>query len=169
MLIKPHKETLQDFYDELVLLWRELCVLHTQLFEITSHEYQLLLGGETEKLETNLSEKKEIIAKIQDYDSRRQTSISDLIEKFLPSLSDPHFQEINEFLQRELALGADHALLRYNYFLIDIIEKIQIQNRKNRQFLNRALLMMEDLKHDFQKKGKVLSYNKKGSLQKHTR
>jgi flagellar biosynthesis/type III secretory pathway chaperone len=162
--------TLLDYYHELTLLWRELCIHHTQLFETTNQEYQLLLAGETDQLESNLGSKKALIEKIQNYDLKRQTSVEDVFKYYSTNNNTSfHYSRLIELFNEKLNLNENNELDKYNIFLVEIIDKIQIQNRKNRQFLNRALIMMEDLKKDFKNTGKVLSYNKKGNLQHHTR
>ncbi|MDH4467734.1 MAG: flagellar export chaperone FlgN [Bacteriovoracaceae bacterium] len=170
MVANESKYSLLDYYHELTLIWRELCILHTQLFEVTNQEYEFLLSGVTEQLESNLALKRNIIDQIQEYDLKRQESVKNVFKNFASEEENfLHYTKLNKLFSENLNLSADHQLEKYNFFLIDIIEKIQIQNRKNRQFLNRSLIMLEDLKKDFQNTGKVLSYNKKGNLQRHTR
>jgi hypothetical protein len=163
MLAEQKLDSIESTYHELTLIWRELCLLHTQLFELTNNEYQLLLTSETDQLEINLAEKKQVVQSINDYDLRRQTCIDKL------GLGAANFALMNQHLVKHLNLETPHQLEKYNDYLLDIIEKIQMQNIKNRQFLNRAMIMMEGLRKDFQNSGKVLSYNNKGNLQKHTR
>ena len=53
-------------------------------------------------------------------------------------------------------------LYKYNQVLIDIIEKIQNQNKKNQLFINKAYQTLEDLKiTNFEKKN-YSTYNSKG-------
>jgi len=163
-------QELPDAYQELTLIWRELCVLHTHLFELTNQEYQYLLTSETDLLESNLIEKRNVVKMINDFDQRRQDCVERVFALINPDTDlSPTFSIINRILMQNLKLEASHQLEKYNDYLVDIIEKIQMQNRKNRQFLNRAMIMIDDLKKDFQSSKKILSYNKKGNLQKHTR
>ena len=54
------------------------------------------------------------------------------------------------------------ALKNLNALLIDIIHKIQEQNKKNQMFLNKAMLSIRDIKQGFTGKKQYTTYGADG-------
>lgn len=137
------------YYHQVLSIWEGFCSLHSQLFDIACDEYLALLASDIEKLEELLPLKEEIISKIGDLDSER----NGIIEKINGStlVSSPLLKAgdlLQLFKDIETESGVN-ALPNLNALLIDIIEKIQSQNKKNQVFLNKAMLSLKDLKRGF--------------------
>jgi flagellar biosynthesis/type III secretory pathway chaperone len=54
-------------------------------------------------------------------------------------------------------------LFRFNALLIDIIEKIQTQNKRNQLFINKALLSLKQIRIEATGKKNYSLYTSKGS------
>ncbi|HLW56939.1 MAG TPA: flagellar protein FlgN, partial [Bacteriovoracaceae bacterium] len=137
------------YYQQVVTIWEGFCTLHSQLFDIACDEYLALLASDIDKLEDLLPVKEEIISKIGELDSER----NELIEKlnntqFVSSPLNKASELLLLFDEIEAQNGIP-ALKNLNQLLIDIIEKIQLQNKKNQVFLNKAMISLRDLKRGF--------------------
>jgi flagellar biosynthesis/type III secretory pathway chaperone len=53
-------------------------------------------------------------------------------------------------------------LYRFNALLIDVIEKIQTQNKKNQVFLNKAINSLKEIREEALGVKNYNTYNKKG-------
>jgi flagellar biosynthesis/type III secretory pathway chaperone len=53
-------------------------------------------------------------------------------------------------------------LYRFNELLIDVIEKIQTQNKKNQLFINKAILSLREIREDAGGVKKYNTYSAKG-------
>ena len=164
----------QSYYHHFVKIWKELNELHLQLFDLTSREYLHLLASEFEELESLLIQKELIVNQIHQVDLQR----SQLILKLgLESECDP--DALNSFTSTKNVLYAfcqindsapeNDILDKYNKILIEIIGKIQTQNKKNRLYLNRALHQLSDIQSEFIGKQKIETYNNLGEKRNLTR
>lgn len=147
-------------YFETVALWKNLCELHRELYEATCDEYQLLLESRIEELGPVIENKQKIISVISVEEERRKR----LIEEFALS-TNLEIKSISDLLSCvepfEIVENRRH-LFRFNKLLIDIIEKIQEQNKKNKLFINKAFTALDELKlKNFGRKN-YSTYNAKG-------
>lgn len=147
-------------YDRVVSLWQKLCEYHTSLYEFTLEEYALLIESKIEELDELLVRKQETIDQIAATDRSRQLIIQELNQDGyqITNVTDllNHFKNIE-------AKKEDKYLSKFNSLLIEIIERIQEQNRKNQIFLNRALCSLRDIKLSFQGKKTLTTYNSQGT------
>ena len=115
-----------------------------------------------DKLEDALPLKEEIIRKISALEYERKDLIesintSKIFTKNILKSSDLLivFSEIDQS-------SAMPALKNLNALLIDIVQKIQEQNKKNQMFLNRAMLSLREIKQGFTGKKTYSTYGADG-------
>lgn len=152
------------YYFKVSDLWKNFCELHTELLDKTFDEYQILLESEIERLEDNLKEKTEIVKKINQLENYRQELMQELEQDKLgkfPTVGDllVYFQSFEE------KTGQFH-LSRFNELLIDVIEKIQDQNKKNQIFLNKSIQNLQGLREEAAGVKGYDSYNSLGKAQR---
>ncbi|PIP91097.1 MAG: hypothetical protein COW01_01285 [Bdellovibrionales bacterium CG12_big_fil_rev_8_21_14_0_65_38_15] len=146
-------------------LWKKLCEAHQQLLELTFDEYSLLLGSQIEELEEKIEDKNELIAFIAKLDHERKEAIS-LLNKDLKNNGAKQIQNVADLIitMKDYESKQDqHHLRRFNALLIDIIEKIQAQNKKNQLFINKALMSLREIREDAVGKKNYSTYNAKGA------
>lgn len=146
-------------------LWKKLCEAHQQLLELTFDEYSLLLGSQIEELEVKIEDKNELIAFIAKLDNERKEAIS-LLNKDLRKNNLKPIQNVADLIvtMKDYESKQDqHHLRRFNALLIDIIEKIQSQNKKNQLFINKALMSLREIREDAIGKKNYSTYNAKGA------
>ena len=156
------KDEKKLYYLQVVTVWEGFCRLHKELFDFTGDEYLTLLASDIEKLESLFPIKEEIIAKISHLEKERAELIEKLNEAGLFSQKITKASELlNAFapLDKEAAIPALHNL---NSLLIDIIQKIQDQNKKNQLFLNKAMLSLREIKQGFTGKKAYATYGADG-------
>ena len=153
-------EDRQSLYLRTTNLWKNLCKFHNELYEVTCDEYQALLESRLEDLEQIIEEKKMLISNIESLDKVRQDLIDKMDAQSSNSISNVKdiLNEVEEFESQ----NNERHLLRFNKLLIDIIEKIQYQNKKNRLFLNKAHMSLDELKDLNLGKKNFSTYNAKG-------
>jgi len=150
------------YYHNVLSVWEGFCQLHKELYDLTCDEYLTLLASDVDKLESMLPLKEEIIGKISELEIDR----NELIEKL--NNSKVFTQEISRSgdLLQVFADIDQHAgfpaLKNLNSLLIDIIHKIQEQNKKNQMFLNRAMLSLREVKQGFVGKKTYTTYGADG-------
>lgn len=137
------------YYQSAIHVWESFCQLHKDLFDLSCDEYLTLLASDIDKLETMLPVKEEIIAKIGELEKDR----AELIEKINASeYFDVDVKRAGDLLTAFADLESQtgiSALRNLNSLLIDMIQKIQEQNKKNQMFLNRAMRSINELKAGF--------------------
>lgn len=155
---KPEHEVL---YFQVTDLWKRLCEEHSTLLDYTCDEYSLLLASQVDELEEKVAEKEQVIARINQLDEIRQ----DLIRR----VQDYSYNDINtvqdlvQFVQDLDIEKQQKHFFRFNALLVDIIEKIQAQNKKNQIFLNKAILSLREIKQDALGQKNYSTYNAKGA------
>ncbi len=150
------------YYHSVVSVWEGFCHLHKELYDLTCDEYLTLLSSDVDKLEHMLPLKEEIISKISVLENERK----DLIE----SINESKLFTKNIFKSSDLLIvfseidqvSAMPALKNLNALLIDIVQKIQEQNKKNQMFLNRAMLSLREIKQGFTGKKTYSTYGADG-------
>ncbi|HXH73714.1 MAG TPA: flagellar protein FlgN [Bacteriovoracaceae bacterium] len=154
------EKTLQ--YHRVLTIWEGFCLLHKELFDLTCEEYLTLLASDIDKLETMLPVKEEIITKIGELEKERSELIEQLNESGIFAQKINRAGELLSFFEDIDKTNGVPALKNLNSLLIDIIEKIQEQNKKNQVFLNKAMLSIRDLKQGFTGKKTYTTYGADG-------
>jgi flagellar biosynthesis/type III secretory pathway chaperone len=165
-------KSLELAYFQIVDVWKRLCEEHSLLLDAACNEYSLLLSSELDELEVAINEKQDILLKINTLEELRAKLIDKANELFtLRNSTDTEksapvdlssvgglIATLEEFEARE---NGRH-LQRFNNILIDIIEKIQVQNRKNQLFINKALESIKDMRFQVMGEKKYVTYDAKG-------
>ena len=150
------------FYQDVLIIWEGFCQLHKELFDLTCDEYLTLLASDIEKLETMVPIKEEIISKITELEIDRSKLIDQLNESGLYSFQISRSGDLLDAFSDLDQAAAIPALKNLNLLLIDIIEKIQEQNKKNQIFLNKAMLSIREIKQGFNGKKNYTTYGADG-------
>jgi flagellar biosynthesis/type III secretory pathway chaperone len=153
-------EILKFKLEEACEIWQNFCSLHSNLFDLTCDEYELLLSSQIEDLEKTLTKKDILINDIKDLENKR-ISLIDEINNLLPEN-----QKIKSASQLIKIAGSDSRLEKFNLLLIDIIEKIQTQNKKNQLFLNKAIISLQEIKDSFKGEKSYKTYGANGYTSK---
>ncbi len=149
-------------YDNLIQLWKEFCGAHTTLYDLTCEEYLKLLESDIESLEGILKRKETVLERINKLEQKRLTTIDEINQKNLFGL---HISKVSELIEALSVIEQERNgkhLQKFNLLLVDIIEKIQEQNKKNQIFLNRAMINLKDMKESFSGKKKYKTYSSIG-------
>ncbi len=166
-LIKEKKSTLELFYFQITDLWKQLCEEHSKLFDLTCDEYSCLLESNIPKLDLVVEQKVQLTTKITALESVRL----DLINKLNAAIfdgkdsSDVAIKSIADLI-RVMSdfekINNQNHLYRFNKILIDIIDKIKTQNKKNQMFINKALLSLRQIREDVTGAKSYTTYNARG-------
>lgn len=150
------------YYQRVLNAWEGFCQLHKDLYDLTCEEYLTLLESDIDKLETMLPVKEEIISKIGELETDRTELIEKLNSTGLFATKITRAGELlNAFSELDQS-AAIPALRNLNSLLIDIIGKIQDQNKKNQQFLNKAMISLKEVKQGFTGKKTYTTYGADG-------
>lgn len=151
---------LQFKFRELVGMWEELCKCHNALYELAALEYDALLTSHIDNLEELIKKKEEVIETIYSIDSSRKLLIDEIAA--LTGEETNHITDLYPILDK-YKLDPANTIQKYNNLLLDIILKIQEQNKKNQIFLNKAILSLQDLKDKFKGNKNFKTYNSRGN------
>lgn len=148
--------------NQLVDLWRNFCEKHTELYEYTCDEYMHLIASDIDKLNTTLADKKVLLNEINQLDLERK-EVTTEVSALLNINTEPAKLTflLSHLKSSEESLAADH-IEKLNLILLDIIDKIQEQNKKNQVFLNKAILSLRELKESFSGKTQYKTYSSSG-------
>lgn len=145
-------------FEKALDIWQKLCSLHNDLFQKTCDEYLSLLSSDLDELEHIIQDKEEIIQEIDQIDHNRKQLIKTLnASNGINSVS----QLINYFDSNNVDAK---NLNKLNLLLIDIIEKITDQNKKNQLFLNKAINSINELKSSFKGQSQYKLYSNRGQI-----
>ena len=156
-------ERLKLYYFRVTDIWKRFCEEHTLLFNLTCDEYSALLKSDFDETERLTNAKEKVIVRIKALEEVRSNVLrdinnSELVEDRIESIS-----ELIELMKNYEAETNEKHLYRFNELLIDIIEKIQTQNKKNQLFINKAILSLREIREDAAGGGKKYStYSAKG-------
>jgi flagellar biosynthesis/type III secretory pathway chaperone len=150
------------YYQQAVLIWEGFCKLHKELYDLTADEYMTLLASDIEKLEATLPLKEDIIARIAQLDGERSHLIHKINESNLFATEITRAGDLLEAFADIDQKSGIPAMKNLNSLLIDIIQKIQEQNKKNQMFLNKAMLSIRELKQGFTGKKTYTTYGADG-------
>ncbi|MAE57430.1 MAG: hypothetical protein CME69_01035 [Halobacteriovorax sp.] len=151
-------------YFQITDVWKRHCELHSELFDLTCDEYSLLLKSDLDNLEKKIEEKNYILSVIRDNEIIRD----EVVAKIKTSSNEKEVTNIKDvisfFSDFEPEMKDKH-LYRFNELLIDIIGKIQDQNKKNQIFINKAINSLRAIREDATGKQTVNTYNAQGKTQ----
>lgn len=150
----------------LVELWRGFCQSHTHLYELTCDEYLYLLESDIDQLEDAIDQKNLILERISDLDTNRKEVIERITTLTGTDLNK--FDDLKQTLLDHNCSSEVKQLEGYNALLLDVIEKIQEQNKKNQVFLNKAIISLKDLKQSFSGKKNFKTYGADGVAKSNT-
>ena len=162
--MESKKNELGVLYFQVTDIWRRFCEEHTDLLDKTFEEYSLLLSSDIDKLESLLAEKQEVIKKINFLEEAR-TRVIEKLNLFLREHDQKEVESVSELIEvmrfYEEQNNTKH-LYRFNELLIDVIEKIQDQNKKNQVFLNKAINNLREIREEAMGVKNYSTYNKQG-------
>lgn len=156
------KEHLEYFYLKLVELWKKFCEHHSDLFSITCDEYSALLINDINKVEEILKIKDEKIEQIKKLEATRRQIINEINLELLPEKKIDTVSKLLKVMFEFEESNRDHFLEKYNAILIDIIVKIQNQNKKNQLFLNKSLISLREIREGLLGKKNYFTYTAQG-------
>lgn len=168
--LKKEIEALELIYFRVTDLWQRLCEKHNNLLNLTFDEYALLLESDLENLETKNAEKNALNSEIAALEKVR----SDIIEELNGILKGRGMETISSVSELIMVMDVyekkndQRHLFRFNNLLIDLIEKIQEQNKKNQLFINKALLSLKQIREEVMGNKNYSTYNNKGGHRTHT-
>ncbi len=142
MLRKP--TSLELIYFQVTDLWRLLCEKHADLYDLTSDEYSALLENDLDQIEGLAAQKAQLIESIGAIEEERQQLIGRLNLALANQEGQRHtiVRNVADLLKvmSDVAPERDGKhLFQFNALLIDLIEKLQAQNKKNQIYINKAL------------------------------
>lgn len=156
-------EVLSAYYFQITDLWQKLCEAHHELLNLTFDEYSALLSNELEEIELKVAEKEIIVRKIAALENIRQEIIGSLNAELPDNLKINSVSALLSLMsQYEIESNQKH-LFRFNALLIDIIEKLQQQNKKNQLYINKALQSLKEIRLEVQGKKNFSTYTKRGA------
>jgi flagellar biosynthesis/type III secretory pathway chaperone len=150
------------YHQQAVIIWEGFCRLHQQLLDMTNEEYLALLDSDIDKLEVMLPMKDEIIKAIGEIEQERIQLIEQINKKGLLGHSISKATQLIEAFEDVEKLSGVAILSNLNALLIEVIERIQEQNKKNQLFLNKAMLSLRELKEGFSGKKTFITYGADG-------
>jgi flagellar biosynthesis/type III secretory pathway chaperone len=150
------------YYQRALIVWEGFCQLHKELYDLTCEEYLTLLESDIDKLESMLPLKEEIIQKIAELERERTELIDTLNSTAIFNSKITRAGELLSAFGEIDQKAAIPALKNLNMLLIDIIQKIQEQNKKNQMFLNKAMISLREVKLGFTGKKQYTTYGANG-------
>lgn len=164
------KQESQLLYLEFTELWKTLCETHNKLYQVTCDEYLALLNSDIDQVHHLLSIKEALMKEIDSLDKERSTLVNKVaLQANIPHESLKKFKTVYDYLRDQLDLNDKNPLIKYHQLMIEMVEKNQDQNKKNRIFLNKALTSIQELRKDLNGNIKVNNYSRTGEKQAHCR
>lgn len=155
-------EKLGSLYFQMTDLWKQFCEEHNELFNLTCDEYSLLLQSELDLLEEKIQEKNECIQRIGTLELIRRDLITE-VNQLYPNKTIDSVSALLEVMSAYEVESNQKHLFRFNALLLDIIGKIQAQNKRNQLFINKALHSLQLIRLEATGKKNFTSYTSKGS------
>ena len=148
--LEGYNQKLELYYFRVTDLWRKLCEEHSLLLDQTCEEYALLLGNKLEELEEKIESKQVTITRINNLEKARAEVVTELNvflkENNIGSISS--ISDLISLMNQFEDINNQKHLFRFNALLIDIITKIQTQNKNNQLFINKALLNLKEIREE---------------------
>ena len=142
-------------------LWKEFCERHTDLYELTCDEYMHLLSSDIDSLGETVEAKKELLNDIARTEEFRKETVIELYS-LLDIDPSSKLEDLLNVLKAKEYTSMASEIEKYNLVLLDIIDKIQEQNKKNQLFLNKAIISLQELKDSFKGKKNFKTYSSLG-------
>lgn len=158
------KTQLATYYFQITDIWKSQCELHYKLFDLTCDEYALLLDSKVDELEEKINAKSELINDIERNEKARNVILTNIQNEY-EELEINSISDLLDFFATFEAEKDGKHLFRFNSLLVDIIEKIQDQNKKNQLFINKALSSLREIRESAMGTKTVSTYNAKGFTQ----
>ena len=169
--LTPKDDKINFFYYQVTDIWKRFCEEHATLFNLTCDEYTHLLKTDMDRLEETIDKKSKTIDRISILDNLR-SEIIDELNLFLAKSNDTkklyklgRINNVSELLSLMESFETkleEKYLSNFNNLLINIIEKIQAQNKKNHIFINKAVHSLNEMKGNVEGKKNYETYTKKG-------
>ncbi len=153
---------LDIFYYQVTDLWKRLCEEHNELFGLTCEEYTHLLSSNIDALNLVTEKKQEIIGQINVLEKVRREIIREINELLPDEKRIISAGDLLRLMSTVEARTGERHLFRFNQFLIDVIEKLQDQNKKNQMFLNKAMTNLRDIREGIMGKKSYTTYTASG-------
>jgi flagellar biosynthesis/type III secretory pathway chaperone len=142
-------------------LCQDFCEKNTELYEVTCDEYIHLLASDIDNLEQAIDKKTEVLEFINKLETQRNEATSELASHY--NIEKPKkLQSLLEALRANNEEKTALQIEKLNMILLDIVEKIQEQNKKNQFFLNKAIYSLKELKDSFTGKPTYKTYSSSG-------
>lgn len=154
-------KSINEYFEEAIDIWERLCKLHSELLDLTCEEYLNLLASDLEQLEVTVNLKDETLRRIGIVDSRRLNLIQEINSSNFIGFKLDKASEMIELFKLNNLKNHEH-LPKLNQLLISIIEKIQLQNKRNQIFLNKAMKSLDELKSSFKGGQPLTTYGPQG-------
>jgi len=158
---------LKIFYFRITDVWKLHCELHSELFDLTCDEYALLLDSDIEDLEKKITQKNALLGIIKKNDIEREL----ILEELRANNKGMAFDKISDVIEYFSDFPAEKEskhLWRFNQLLIDIVNKIQDQNKKNQLFISKAINSLRVIREEASGTKTVSTYNSQGMRQNRT-
>ncbi|EQC43565.1 flagellar export chaperone FlgN [Bacteriovorax sp. Seq25_V] len=156
-----NQDKIKIYYFQITDIWKLHCELHSELFDLTCDEYMHLLSSNLDELERTVSDKNHKIEQIRLNDLEREELLKKLSNDY-PNQKIESISNIIEFFKDFAPEKESKHLFRFNELLIDIVTKIQDQNKKNQLFINKALSSLRQIREEATGKKSITTYNSKG-------
>lgn len=157
-------QTLALLYFKVTDVWKRFCELHSDLLDLTFEEYSYLLKSDIDGIESLTDQKANVVQAISGLERLRENLINEL-NTYLRINNQKEVESVGELIQVmstfEQVNNSNH-LRRFNELLIDIIEKLQAQNKKNQVFLNKAIMNLKEIREEAMGVKNYSTYNKQG-------
>lgn len=155
-------EKLKIYYFRVTDIWKRFCEEHTTLLNLTCDEYSALLKSDFDKVEKVTNEKEKVIIRIKALEEVRKKVLDDINKAEFLSKPIESISELLDLMRNYEAETKEKHLYRFNELLIDIIEKIQVQNKKNQLFINKAIISLREIREEVVGEKKYSTYGPKG-------
>ena len=157
-------EQMRLYYFRVNDIWQKLCEFHSHLYDLTCEEYNFLLSSDLEELDEIVQLKDRTVQNIAELNDIRTELIDELNETGLLGKKIGNVQDRLLAMDKLETEKGQNYLYKFNELLIDIIENIQRQNKKNKIFLNKAIISMGKLKAEALGQKNYDSYDSKGAV-----
>lgn len=159
---------LKFLFHNLTGIWEDFCRCHHLLFDYTCQEHINLMESDIDGLEKTAAEKDKVLQDIDQLDLLRKECVSNISSIINPQNPATKISELIEQVEGKVDKEELEILKKLNVLLIDIIGKLQEQNKKNQIFLNRSIISLNELKAEFTGK-KYSTYGPSGSTNASTK
>jgi len=139
-----NNDELNIYYFRISDIWKRLCELHNELFGMTCDEYKCLLSSDIEGLEKYALLKSQLIEEISELELQRQEVILKIGN--LANVKIDSVQELLKILQNTEAEKSGRHFYKFNQLLVDIIDKIKDQNKKNQLLIRKSIQSLREIR-----------------------